>query len=136
MEWNRLSLATNPDSISTVMTIVLCGRSRGEHLNPAFCFTATHRSHNWCDGIGCHCLQYTVTPKVLMRHHDTPAGMSMTFCNHMRCPLMQRLPGAIFQQDNARPYTAWGVTRLSQHCYYPSLTCLILQICLQSTISG
>ncbi|GFV45852.1 transposable element Tcb1 transposase [Trichonephila clavipes] len=27
-------------------------------------------------------------------------------------PLMQRLPGAIFQQDNARPYTA----KVSQYC--------------------
>ncbi|GFU32923.1 transposable element Tcb2 transposase [Trichonephila clavipes] len=27
-------------------------------------------------------------------------------------PLMQRLPGAIFQQDNARPHTA----RVSQDC--------------------
>ncbi|GFU53589.1 transposable element Tcb1 transposase [Trichonephila clavipes] len=35
--------------------------------------------------------------------------------------LMQRLPGAIFQQDNARPHTA----RLSPHCYYPSLACPI-----------
>ncbi|GFW93945.1 transposable element Tcb2 transposase [Trichonephila clavipes] len=27
-------------------------------------------------------------------------------------PLMQQLPGAIFPQDNARPHTAKGVTRL------------------------
>ncbi|GFV63773.1 transposable element Tcb2 transposase [Trichonephila clavipes] len=37
-------------------------------------------------------------------------------------PFMQRLPGALFQQDNARPHTA----RVSQDClrtvcYYPSL---------------
>ncbi|GFX86785.1 uncharacterized protein TNCV_1409821 [Trichonephila clavipes] len=38
-------------------------------------------------------------------------------------PLMQRLPGAIFQQDNARPHMARVVTRLSPHCYYPSLAC-------------
>ncbi|GFW65817.1 transposable element Tcb1 transposase [Trichonephila clavipes] len=36
-------------------------------------------------------------------------------------PLMQRFPGAIFQQDNARPHTARIVTRLSLHCNYPSL---------------
>ncbi|GFU87121.1 transposable element Tcb1 transposase [Trichonephila clavipes] len=39
-------------------------------------------------------------------------------------PLMQRLPGTIFQQDNARPLTT-SVTRLSAHCYYPSLACPI-----------
>ncbi|GFW66053.1 uncharacterized protein TNCV_588791 [Trichonephila clavipes] len=32
---------------------------------------------------------------------------------------MKRLPGAILQQDNARPHTA----RMSQDCIYPSLAC-------------
>ncbi|GFX50082.1 transposable element Tcb1 transposase [Trichonephila clavipes] len=36
-------------------------------------------------------------------------------------PLMQRLPEAIFQQDNARPHTG----RVFPHCYYPSLACPI-----------
>ncbi|GFS96639.1 transposable element Tcb1 transposase [Trichonephila clavipes] len=39
-------------------------------------------------------------------------------------PLMQRPPGAIFQQDNDQPHTG-RVTRLSPHCYYPSLACSI-----------
>ncbi|GFT12701.1 hypothetical protein TNCV_5094631 [Trichonephila clavipes] len=50
-------------------------------------------------------------------------------------PFMQRLPAAIFQQDNARPHTA----RVSQDCL-----CIITilfglpepQICLLSSISG
>ncbi|GFV33540.1 uncharacterized protein TNCV_4566551 [Trichonephila clavipes] len=37
--------------------------------------------------------------------------------------LMQRLPGAIFQQDNASHGKC--ITRLSPLCYYPSLVCLI-----------
>ncbi|GFS87602.1 transposable element Tcb2 transposase [Trichonephila clavipes] len=48
--------------------------------------------------------------------------------------LMQRLPGAIFQQDNARPHTA----RVSQDCLH-TVTTLPLsdpQICLQSSIPG
>ncbi|GFV38746.1 transposable element Tcb1 transposase [Trichonephila clavipes] len=32
--------------------------------------------------------------------------------------------GAIFQQDNARPHT----TKVSPHCYYPSLTCLFSKL--------
>ncbi|GFT57938.1 uncharacterized protein TNCV_2768461 [Trichonephila clavipes] len=40
-------------------------------------------------------------------------------------PLMQRLPGAIFQQDNARPHTVKVSQDLSPYCYYPSLACLI-----------
>ncbi|GFT06486.1 transposable element Tcb2 transposase [Trichonephila clavipes] len=35
-------------------------------------------------------------------------------------PLMQRLPRAIFQQDNARPYTA----RVSQDCLHTVTTLL------------
>ncbi|GFU81663.1 DUF1758 domain-containing protein [Trichonephila clavipes] len=29
--------------------------------------------HSWCDGMGCHCLQYTVTPGIDSCHHDSPA---------------------------------------------------------------
>ncbi|GFX36882.1 transposable element Tcb1 transposase [Trichonephila clavipes] len=38
--------------------------------------------------------------------------------------LMQWLPGAIFQQDCSVSHGK-GVTRLSPHCYYPSLACPI-----------
>ncbi|GFT97149.1 uncharacterized protein TNCV_3858121 [Trichonephila clavipes] len=58
--------------------------------------------------MGCHCLQYTVTPSILQPHVLS---------------LMQRLPEAIFQQDLG--LTRQGVTRLSLHCYYPSLVCPI-----------
>ncbi|GFT97821.1 transposable element Tcb2 transposase [Trichonephila clavipes] len=50
-------------------------------------------------------------------------------------PLMQQLPGAIFQQDNARPYTE----RVSQDCLRTVTTHprpADPQICLQSSISG
>ncbi|GFV31998.1 transposable element Tcb1 transposase [Trichonephila clavipes] len=39
-------------------------------------------------------------------------------------PLLQRLPGAIFQEDNDRPHMA-RVSQYSYYCYYSSLTCLI-----------
>ncbi|GFX49496.1 transposable element Tcb1 transposase [Trichonephila clavipes] len=42
---------------------------------------------------------------------------------HVLLPI-QCFPGAIFQQDNARPHTA-RVTKLSPHCYYPSFACPI-----------
>ncbi|GFX42066.1 uncharacterized protein TNCV_2134811 [Trichonephila clavipes] len=38
---------------------------------------------------------------------------------------LQRIPGAIFQQDKCSASHGKGVTRLSQHFYYPSLACLI-----------
>ncbi|GFU65634.1 uncharacterized protein TNCV_635571 [Trichonephila clavipes] len=50
-------------------------------------------------------------------------------------PLMQWLPGAIFQQENTRPHTA----RVSQDCLpllIPFLGLPDPEICLQSSISG
>ncbi|GFX77555.1 uncharacterized protein TNCV_4026051 [Trichonephila clavipes] len=52
-------------------------------------------------------------------------------------PLMQRLPGAIFQQHNAQSQTA----RMSQDCLSTVTTLSFLglpdpQICLLSSISG
>ncbi|GFV59864.1 uncharacterized protein TNCV_4739921 [Trichonephila clavipes] len=47
-------------------------------------------------------------------------------------PLIQWLPGAINQQDNARPHT----TRVSSTLLLPFLGLSDPQICLQSSISG
>ncbi|GFW87795.1 uncharacterized protein TNCV_1358991 [Trichonephila clavipes] len=33
--------------------------------------------------MGCHCLQYTVTPSIDSWHHHSLALMSMTSCNHV-----------------------------------------------------
>ncbi|GFY20200.1 uncharacterized protein TNCV_208321 [Trichonephila clavipes] len=46
-------------------------------------------------------------------------------------PLMQRLPGALFQQDNARPRTAKVTVSALPFLGLPEN-----QICLQSSISG
>ncbi|GFY27965.1 l-Fucosyltransferase [Trichonephila clavipes] len=72
------------------------------------CFTAKHRSRTWCDGMWCHCQQYTVIPSIDSWHHDSPE-----VCHNV-LPLMQRLPEASFQLDNARPYSA----RVSQDCLH------------------
>ncbi|GFT43351.1 HTH_Tnp_Tc3_2 domain-containing protein [Trichonephila clavipes] len=97
------SLATNPDSISAVMAIgIVCGDPE-VNAQSCFCFTATHRSHSSCDGMGCHYLQYTVT-LVLIRGAMTVQRYVHDILQPHMLPLMQRLPGAIFQQDNARPY--------------------------------
>ncbi|GFX26742.1 l-Fucosyltransferase [Trichonephila clavipes] len=67
------------------------------------------RSHSWWDGFGCHCLQYT--PSIDPLHHDSQRYVH-DIQHSLVLPLMQRLPVAIFQQDNARPHTA----RVSQDC--------------------
>ncbi|GFY19587.1 uncharacterized protein TNCV_4647591 [Trichonephila clavipes] len=67
--------------------------------------------------MGCHCLQYTVTPSIDPCHHDNPAVCPYTLQPHV-LSLIQRLPGAIFQQDNTRPHTA----RVSQDCLHTVTT--------------
>ncbi|GFX30934.1 transposable element Tcb1 transposase [Trichonephila clavipes] len=50
-------------------------------------------------------LQYTVTPSIDPWHRDTQRYVHDILQSHM-LSLMQRLPGAIFQQDNARYHMA------------------------------
>ncbi|GFU34486.1 uncharacterized protein TNCV_1992281 [Trichonephila clavipes] len=61
--------------------------------------------------MGCHCLQYTVTPSIDPWPHDSPVFVHDILRPHVLL-LMQRLPRVIFQQSNARPHTA----RVSQDC--------------------
>ncbi|GFT07496.1 hypothetical protein TNCV_2751711 [Trichonephila clavipes] len=58
--------------------------------------------------MGCHCLRYTVTPNMINGTMTQPCGTFVTSFSHMchLSPLMAGLPGAIFQQENARSYTA------------------------------
>ncbi|GFT89055.1 uncharacterized protein TNCV_3084791 [Trichonephila clavipes] len=63
--------------------------------------------------MGCHFLQYTVTPSIDPWHHDSPE-----VCHPHVLPLMERLPGSIFQQDNVRHHTA----RVSQDCLHTVTT--------------
>ncbi|GFT01941.1 uncharacterized protein TNCV_3056841 [Trichonephila clavipes] len=66
----------------------------------------------------------TRSPLVLIRGTMTPQRYVHDILQPHVLPLMARLPGAIFQLDNAQPHTA----RVSQdfpHCYYPSLACPI-----------
>ncbi|GFV10348.1 transposable element Tcb1 transposase [Trichonephila clavipes] len=51
-------------------------------------------------------------------------------------PLMQRLPGVIFQQDNARPHTARVSHKTVSALLLPFFGLSDPQICLQSSISG
>ncbi|GFV27111.1 l-Fucosyltransferase [Trichonephila clavipes] len=101
----------NPDSISgNDDNRVRVLRPCGEHLNPAFFYSDTPL-HRWCDGMGCHCRQYTVICSIDPWHHYSQRYVHDILQPHV-LQLMQRLPGAILQQDNAQPHTA----RVSQYC--------------------
>ncbi|GFY14561.1 kunitz-type serine protease inhibitor bitisilin-3 [Trichonephila clavipes] len=95
-------------------------RSRGERLNPAFDLqrhiVPTAGMIVWGS------MAYnTRSPLVLIRGTMTAQRYVHGILNPHVLPLMQRLPGAIFQQDNSQPRMA----RVSPLCYYPSLACPI-----------
>ncbi|GFV62503.1 HTH_Tnp_Tc3_2 domain-containing protein [Trichonephila clavipes] len=90
----RSYLAMNPCLISAVITIVfVCGDPQS-----CLCFTATHRSHIWCDGMRCRCLQYTVNPSIDPGHHMTAQRYAHDILLPHVLPLMQRLLEAIWDQ--------------------------------------
>ncbi|GFS55940.1 transposable element Tcb2 transposase [Trichonephila clavipes] len=60
----------------------------------------------------------TRSPLVLIRGAMTAQRYVHDILQPHVLSLMQRLPGAIFQQDNARPHTA----RLSQDCPFTATT--------------
>ncbi|GFV63607.1 transposable element Tcb1 transposase [Trichonephila clavipes] len=102
------------------MTIVFVCGDPVVNASPCLCFTATHCSHSWCDGIGCHYLQYTVNPSIDPWHHDSPVVRpkhSATTC----VATYAMAPRSPFSTRQCSASHSKGVTRLSPHWYYPSL---------------
>ncbi|GFX00170.1 l-Fucosyltransferase [Trichonephila clavipes] len=60
--------------------------------------------------MGCHCLQYTVSPSIDLLHTMTYQRYVHDILQPHMLPLMQRLPVVNFLQDNTWSHT--GVTRL------------------------
>ncbi|GFT25305.1 HTH_Tnp_Tc3_2 domain-containing protein [Trichonephila clavipes] len=118
MEPGRFYIATNP--ISAVMTIVFVCGDPVVTPQSCLCFTETHPSHSWWDDMGCHCLQYTVSPSIVPWHHDSPAVCPRhpaTTCvaTHATAPKSH------FSTRQCSASQGKGVPRLSPHCYNPSL---------------
>ncbi|GFU62831.1 hypothetical protein TNCV_4279141 [Trichonephila clavipes] len=106
------------------MTIVFeCGNPGGTPLS-CLCFSATHHLHSLCDGMGCHFLQYTVTPIIDPWYHDSTAVSPW----HLATTCAATHTTTPRSHFSTRQYSAShgkGVTRLSPYCYYPSLACPI-----------
>ncbi|GFS61089.1 transposable element Tcb2 transposase [Trichonephila clavipes] len=109
-------------------------RPRGERLNPAF---ALQRHTISTDGvIVWDVIAYnTRSPLLLIRGTMTAQRFVHNVLQPHVLPLIQRFPGAIFQQNNSQPHTA----RVSKDCLrivttfpWPSQP----PICLQTIISG
>ncbi|GFW75327.1 transposable element Tcb2 transposase [Trichonephila clavipes] len=86
-------------------------RPRGERLNPAF---AVQRHNTPTAGVMVWgAIAYNTRSALVLIHGTITAQLYVhDILQAHVLPLMQRLPGAIFQQDNARPHKA----RVSQDC--------------------
>ncbi|GFV43552.1 transposable element Tcb2 transposase [Trichonephila clavipes] len=94
-------------------------RPRSERLNPAFSLqrhTAPTTGVMVWGVIACN----KRSPLVLIRDAKSALWYVLGIFQPHVFPLMQWLPGAIFQQDNAGLHTA----RVSQDCLYSVTTCL------------
>ncbi|GFX40087.1 transposable element Tcb2 transposase [Trichonephila clavipes] len=91
-------------------------RPHRERLNPAF---ALQRHTASTAGVVWGAIAYnTRSPLVLIHGTMTAQRYVHDIMQLHVLSLMQRLPGAIFQQDNAKPHTA----RVSQDCLHPLTT--------------
>ncbi|GFS86685.1 transposable element Tcb2 transposase [Trichonephila clavipes] len=124
-EWNQVVFSDESGfNLGNDCNRVRLWRTHGEHLNPAFALQRrVVPTASWCDAMECHCLQYMVT--VLIHGPMTDKWYVLDILQPHVLPLMQRLAGAIFQQDNARPLHSKGDIRMYPHWYYPSLACSI-----------
>ncbi|GFT72637.1 transposable element Tcb2 transposase [Trichonephila clavipes] len=87
-------------------------RPRGERLNPAFALQ--RHTTPTADGMIWGAITYnTRSPLVTIRGTMAAQRYVHTILQPHVLPLMQRLPGAPFQQDNVRPHTA----SVSQECF-------------------
>ncbi|GFX75694.1 transposable element Tcb1 transposase [Trichonephila clavipes] len=105
-EWNQVVFSDKSRlNLSNDDNPVRVWRLRGERVNPAFAL------QRYTDPWGS--IAYKArSPLILIRCTMTAQRYVHDILQPHVLTLMQRLPGAIFQQDNARPHTA----RLSQDC--------------------
>ncbi|GFT02106.1 transposable element Tcb2 transposase [Trichonephila clavipes] len=119
-KWNQVVFSDESRfNLSSDDNLVHVWRPRGERLNPAFGLkrhtAPTARIMIWGP------IAYnTRSPLVLIRGIMAAQRYVHDILQPHVLPFMQRLPGVIFQQDNARPYTA----RVSQDCLRTVITLL------------
>ncbi|GFU00182.1 transposable element Tcb2 transposase [Trichonephila clavipes] len=135
-EWNQVIFSDESrfDLSSDDNHDVRVWRPRGEHLNPAFALqrhtTPTAGVMEW------GAIAYNIqSPLVLIHATMTAQRYVHDILQPHVLPLMQRLPGAIFQQNNASPHMARAHKTVSA-LLLPFLGSPDSQICLQSRISG
>ncbi|GFW16472.1 glucose dehydrogenase [Trichonephila clavipes] len=134
-EWNQVVFSDESRfNLSSDDNRVRVWRNHGERLNPAF---ALHRHTSPTAGVMVWgVIAYsTRSSLVLIRGTMTAQRYVHDILQPHMLPRMQRLPGTLFQQDNARPHIA-RVSQVWLHTVLPFLGLPDPQICLQPSISG
>ncbi|GFX90201.1 transposable element Tcb2 transposase [Trichonephila clavipes] len=76
-EWNQVIFSDKSRfNLSSDDNRVRAWRPHGECHNPAFALQRHTAPVIWCDGMGCHYLQYTIATSIDPWHHDSPAVCS------------------------------------------------------------
>ncbi|GFX21531.1 uncharacterized protein TNCV_1399451 [Trichonephila clavipes] len=100
-----------------MITVYGCGGTLVSGTIPPHCSTS-HCPHSWCNGLGGIAYDSRST-LIVMRGTLTGQHYVDDILRPHVGPFLNGLPGAIFQQDNARPHTA----RVAQDflCYFQTL---------------
>ncbi|GFW75896.1 transposable element Tcb2 transposase [Trichonephila clavipes] len=118
VEWNQVVFSDESRfNLSSDGNRVRVWRPRGERINPAFTLQR-HTARTARMRVRGAIAYNTRSSLVLIRVTMTAQRHVHGILQPLVLPLMQWLPGAIFQQDNARPHTA----RVSQDCLFTVTT--------------
>ncbi|GFX00164.1 transposable element Tcb2 transposase [Trichonephila clavipes] len=114
VEWNQVVFRDESSfNLSSDDNHVRVWRPRGERLNPAFALRQ-HTTPTAIVKVRSVIAYNTRSPLVLIRGTMTARRYVYDIMQPHMLPLMQRLPEAIFQQDNAQSHTV----RVSQDCLH------------------
>ncbi|GFU95883.1 hypothetical protein TNCV_4642581 [Trichonephila clavipes] len=94
----------NPDSVSVLMTTAhVRSRRTGQRSDPAF-IVERHTAIPRCDSVGSNFLRDTRSSLIgPSRHFDSSQVYVDDILTPIVLPMLSSRPGAIYQQDNARP---------------------------------
>ncbi|GFT21606.1 HTH_Tnp_Tc3_2 domain-containing protein [Trichonephila clavipes] len=101
----------NPDSVSVLMTTARVWRRTGQRSDPAF-FVERHTAISQGVTVWGAISWDTRSSLVVLQGTLTACRYVDDILTPIVLPMLSSGPGAIYQQDNARPHTA----RLSQQC--------------------
>ncbi|GFV67566.1 HTH_Tnp_Tc3_2 domain-containing protein [Trichonephila clavipes] len=102
----------NPDSVSVMMTTAhVCLEAHRPAVRSGIYCRAAYSNFTRCDSVGSNFWD-TRSSLVVLQGNLTARRYVDDILTPIVLPMLSSRPGAIYQQDNARPHTA----RLSQQC--------------------